>query len=92
VTLRPSISQVSEMFASKPQTHKSGLRFIVFFSAVAPQTGAWQTLMIMSPPFSSAVPSFVEDQDEHISKCPVDSPPRAWVAARIYLQDQALCN
>jgi hypothetical protein len=67
------------MLASKPQTHKSGLRyfiFIVFLSAVAPQTGARQTLMIMSLPSSSAVPSFVKDQDDHTSKCPVDSPQR----------------
>jgi hypothetical protein len=35
VTLRLWISQVSEMLASKPQTHKSGLRYLIVFSLAA---------------------------------------------------------
>jgi hypothetical protein len=48
LTLRPEIPQVSEMLASKPQTHKAGLRYVVVFSlAGARQTGAYATFVKM---------------------------------------------
>jgi hypothetical protein len=37
MTLRPQISQVSEMLASQPQTHTSGLRYVVMFSLAGPR-------------------------------------------------------